>query len=430
MRRNFRQRRRATVSIMVAFFLVVLLSVVAIAVDGGMLLDNKRSVQAAADAAAYAAAVELFNGYGTNSGLDPSGTAKASALSYASSNGFSNDGVNSVVTVNIPPTSGIASGKAGYAEVIVQYNQPRGFSSIIGSGRIPVKARAVARGNPGDVGILLLDPHLTVAGQIVGNINILNGGQIYCNSDSTVLNDEFKGYGTVGGVYLESTCKLSCGGVNVVGSMSAESGSSVTYTNGGGLKTGVGPWADPLASVPEPVPTGTSYGNKTCSGVVTIQPGIYGNLTINNGATVTMAPGIYYISSSGGISMKGGTLTGNGVMIYNQSGDSLDFANADAVTLTPPTSGTYRGISIFQPRAETKEVHIKASGPVTISGTLYAQAGEFDLRPNGATTVMNCGNYICAQAEWAQGYGTGKSDGIINLNPGTAAPSKRPQLIE
>src|SRR5207247_7804906 len=73
-----------------------------------------------------------------------------------------NDGTQSIVTVNIPPKSGdyAAPQYTGYAEVLVQFNQPRNFSKIFGSGTIPVYARSVALGAPiaGDVGILVLDP--------------------------------------------------------------------------------------------------------------------------------------------------------------------------------------------------------------------------------------------------------------------------------
>lgn len=455
------ENRRGIVAVIVAVSLVALLGTVAIAVDGGLLLDDKRKGQVAADAAALAAACDLFGQLSAGgTGLDSSGTGSASALSTAAANGFNNDGVNSVVTVNIPPKSGNFVGVAGYAEVIVQNNQKRRFSNIFGSGRLPVKARAVGCGLPGNIGILILDPTITVAAQIVGNINIQNGGQIYCNSNNTVLNDEFKGYGKVGGVYLESTANLTCGGINVVGSLSQETGSTLKYTNGGGLQTGVGPWSDPLASIPEPVlPSGAATtGNYTSN--TTINPGLFNKITIGGAGgpggpgggppgpgggpagpgggssstpTVTMNPGIYYIT--GGITISSGSLVGNGVMIYNTSGDKLDFQNATSVNLTPPTSGTYRGISIFQPRSDTREVHIESTGPVTISGTMYAQSGEFDIRPDGSTTVFNMGNYICDQAEWAQGYSTGgpgggKSNGIINFNPYTAAPTERPVLVE
>jgi len=412
----------------VAVCLVAIVGVIAIAVDGGMLLDNKQSVQAAADAAAMAAATDLFKQYaGGGNGLDSSGKAKASALLTAASNGFTNDGTTSIVTVNIAPTSGNFVGKAGYAEVVIQYNQKRAFSSIFGAGDIAVTARAVACGKPGSIGILILDPALTVAAQIMGKIQILNDGIIYCNSNSSVLNDEFKGYGTVGGVYLESLANLTCGGISVVGSMTKEAGAVLTYTNNGTLTTGVDVMPDPLAAVPEPVPSGTNYGNVSLSGTVTMQPGIYGDITIAKNANVTMAPGIYYISSSGSINMNDGSkLTGTEVMIYNQGGDHLDFQDAASVYLTPPSSGDYQGISIFEPRVETKEVHIKCSNNITIAGTLYAQNGEFDLRPNGVGVVMNCGNYICGQAEWCQGGCTG----TIVMNPNTASPMLRPTLVE
>lgn len=137
------KKRRGMIAVVVAVSLVVVFSVAAIALDGGLLLHNHRMVQSAADAAALAAANDLFANYNANQGADPSGTAKASALSTAKANGFNNDGETNTVTVNIPPRSGNFKGKAGYAEVIIQFNQKRGFSSIFGSGDLPVTARAV-----------------------------------------------------------------------------------------------------------------------------------------------------------------------------------------------------------------------------------------------------------------------------------------------
>ena len=77
-------------------------------------------------------------------------------------------------------------GRSGYAEVIIQYNQSRGFSGIFGSGALPVSGRAVACGSVGDVGIMCLDDVVTESAQICGKVNILNGGQIYINSNGTI----------------------------------------------------------------------------------------------------------------------------------------------------------------------------------------------------------------------------------------------------
>jgi hypothetical protein len=57
-----------------------------------MLLESKRKVQAAADAAALAAASQLFANYGAYGGADTNGAARSSALAIAAANGFNNDG--------------------------------------------------------------------------------------------------------------------------------------------------------------------------------------------------------------------------------------------------------------------------------------------------------------------------------------------------
>ncbi len=85
------EKRRGTVAVLVAISLIVIVGVAGIALDGGLLLDSRRSVQAAADAVALAAADDLFNQYAAGgNGTDPAGTAAASALSTAFANGFKN----------------------------------------------------------------------------------------------------------------------------------------------------------------------------------------------------------------------------------------------------------------------------------------------------------------------------------------------------
>src|SRR5262245_52385660 len=155
------QRRKGNVVVITAVCLVSLLSIVALALDGGVLLDQRRQVQATADAAALAAASELFASTFTNGGLDngpiipnpsappgpPAGSIAQYAKQIAKNNGFE-DGVNDVtVTVNIPPQSGPFTGVSGHVEVIITASQQRYFSTIFGSREnVPYGARAVARG--------------------------------------------------------------------------------------------------------------------------------------------------------------------------------------------------------------------------------------------------------------------------------------------
>ena len=159
--------------------MTALLGMVAVLVDGGLLFAERRHAQATADAAALAAASDLYYHYlyyngaiNTSPGTDRGGTAAASAKGVASANGYTNDGTSSSVTVNIPPASGNFIGKAGYAEVIVTWYQRPGFSQIFGTGSIPVSARAVAQGRAvsgasGSPAILLLGSSGTTLSAVV-----------------------------------------------------------------------------------------------------------------------------------------------------------------------------------------------------------------------------------------------------------------------
>ena len=179
------------VTAQVALSMGVLMAVLALVTDGGILLVERRHAQATADAAALAAASDLYAKWYTNSGVDSGGTANASALAVASANGYTNDNTRSTVTVSIPPTSGTFASKAGYVEVDVTYNIPRGFSGVFGSGAIPVSARAVARGvvQGSSAAVLLLSlnasPALSAGGN--GSLNVTDGSVVVDSDASNAI---------------------------------------------------------------------------------------------------------------------------------------------------------------------------------------------------------------------------------------------------
>src|SRR5262245_50511478 len=186
--------RRGAVVILVAISMIAILAIVAIAVDGGLLLDKRRHVQATADAAALAAADVLFNRYTTYYGLDADGSARAQALATAAANGYANDGSISIVSITFSPDvykDGPDKGKvipAGYVEVILQHNQKRHFSVIFSSAAVPVRARAVARASWTRYknGILVLDLELKGAlnAHGTGKVNV-SGAPVIVNSSHT-----------------------------------------------------------------------------------------------------------------------------------------------------------------------------------------------------------------------------------------------------
>src|SRR5262249_16160216 len=100
------------------------------------------------------------------------------------------------VTTHIPPSTGTFSettkySSGNYVEVIVQWDQPRGFSGIFGSDPIPIKARAVARmkRSPATPGLLLLNPSASGVLSATGNgsITVKNSAIVVNSTSSTAI---------------------------------------------------------------------------------------------------------------------------------------------------------------------------------------------------------------------------------------------------
>jgi uncharacterized membrane protein len=65
-----RSRRRGVALVLVVVSLVSLMGVLAISLEGGLLLTERRNAQATADAAAMAAASDLYYWHYANNGAD------------------------------------------------------------------------------------------------------------------------------------------------------------------------------------------------------------------------------------------------------------------------------------------------------------------------------------------------------------------------
>jgi hypothetical protein len=354
-----------------------LLSIVAIALEGGVLLDQRRRVQATADAAALAAAIDLYQNYPTNCGLDLNGTAGQSALTTAAAMGYANDGTSSVVTVHIPPESGIFAGQVGYAEVLVQWNQRRSFSNVFGSGSIAVKARAVAAGRwvPFSAGLIVLHPTAPSALHAEGqsDTKVMNASVVVDSNSSEAAT-------------TERNADIAAPNKPII-ITGREPGCNGTFV--GTLFTGQQPLPDPLAYLPAPDPTTLPIRSvKGRGSVVTLQPGRYpGGLFFSGRTNVTMAPGIYYMDGGGFCFSGSGDLNATGVMIYSTGGLSL--TGRGRIILSPPTGGIYEGISYFQDRNCTLTARIVGDRGMNLSGTFYVPAGLTQLLGNGDATIAS-----------------------------------------
>ncbi len=413
--------RRGSALAVTGVSLVVIMGVMAVVLDGGLLMAERRHAQTVADASAMAAAYSLYNNYAQNQGLDPSGTAAKEARSIASDNGYANDGTTSTVTVNIPPLTGSHVGTSGYVEVNVQYNQPRCFSALWGAGTMSVTGRSVARGisSPASPAILLLDPSMAKALNDTGNGNITaTGGSIVIDSSNSQA-----------GV-ITGSGNVSAPNINIYGNYGTTGSGRFLGT----VKTGVAPTADPLSGLAVPTPgslTAQSSSNYkiSSSGTYTLQPGVYtGGIAISapGPGSVTLASGIYYMAG-GGFSISGSiNVTGTGVMIYNaplHNSDQVQLSGSGSLTLSAPTSGTYKGITIFQARSSTAVVGITGNGSMNLTGTIYSAGAEIDLTGNGGSNVV--GSQIIADSMKVTG------NGPVNVNyAGNGAPARDTRIVE
>ncbi len=395
-RRQCRSRnRRGTVAVLVSVVLVVLLGMTALALDGGLLQHSKRRVQGAADAAALAAATTLFRHYPsiTPANADPGGNAARAALTSAYNNGYANNGTNSSVTVHIPPASGPFSGQISYAEVIVTYYQPRYFSTVYGSQRMPVTARAVARGFWGGTGkgVIVLDPTAQYALDASGNgsVTLTGGANMVVDSNN-------------------SAAARATGGGSLTAPKFEVNGGTVGTFNGT-VETGVPPIADPLAYLPAPTMPSDGTMTKTNIGAgnkrYVLSPGRYSTLpNFNVGDEVILQQasagngGIFYIDGGGfnstGANITMDSSTSGGVMIYNNpvnssasQGIQIQGNSAGNVNLSALTSSPYAGILFFQNRTAAETMSVSGNGSFNLSGTFYVANALLSVTGNGTATI-------------------------------------------
>jgi len=226
-------------------------------------------------------------------------------------------------------------------------------------------------GRPDSPLILVLDPTSTSSGALH-----LNGGVTIDVEAGTVHVDSSNGcaFDTSG-----SSAVLSAQRTRIVG------GACINASNlTGDLITGSYYVPDPLAGLATPSTSGMPNNNRIRTGG-NYGPGYYPGGIRLNGGNANLAAGVYYVE--GGIDLGGNSmLNGTGVCLYLATGAFTTNGNA-GVTLTPPSSGTYAGISYFQGRSNTTASSILGGGAFAIEGTIYFPNATFGMGGNASRTI-------------------------------------------
>ena len=363
-------RRRGAVVVLVAVCLGVLMSVLALSVDGGRMYVARRHAQVGADAAADAAAMDLYTGMAENDGNQLEGVrlARIAAYEMARLNGFANDGQTSNVTVHIPPVSGSRAGQPGFVEVQIERKLSTSFAGIFGFKSLSIRARSVAAGTQVATqgSVLVLDPKAKKAFEVKGSASQISAtGDIIVNSRSKKAVSINK-HGQARAEHF-----LLAGGIDR---------KSRGFLDGE-VQTGVVATPDPLATLPPP-PKGPARSTGDFVEIIdgrrhfNLPPGTYKEMSFDKDDLVVMQPGVFYVDG-GRMELKGHSdLQANQVMIYTTGKRGLKFDTRGSISITPPVSGPYRDVSLFQDRASRKKIQFRKSGHLDIHGIVYAPNAE------------------------------------------------------
>jgi Flp pilus assembly protein TadG len=222
--------------------------------------------------------------------------------------------------------------------------------------------------------VLALDPHADDAVNLQGSTNVaMSGCVIAANSDAADA------------VNRGGSAMVSAGCVSTVGGTQGLTPPNATLSCGAPHEKQYASF-DPLADVVPPaytlclpVPNGKTvtlspgtYCDKTLSGKITLNPGTY---ILRN---VTIKPG------------GNGSLSGQGVTIFLMENSQVYINANEQVKLSPPTSGPYAGITIYQAHGNTQALTLNGGSGSVVSGFIYAPdatvtfAGNSDMNAQGS----------------------------------------------
>jgi len=369
-----------SILMLTALSMVVLLGMLALAVDGSYMYTERNRMAAAADAAARAGAQEYRR--------DPASNLQAFANREVVRHGF-NPAVDTTVTVNRPPSSGSFTANPNYVEVIVSRPTASFFARILSNvwATMTPGARAVAGTSSGPNCIVILGTE-SDALELANNV---------------VVNMPGCGIADAGGVDVGGSANTRV----ITSGVSLAVGSCPDATIMPNCVPNSPPPTDPLATLP-PLsdPGGTCSGPMTISGTVAITPGKYCGFTFQSGSWLQMAAGNYYITGPITANNPGTVLkwTGTGVMVFLASANgqvNLD-SNKVNMELSAPVGGTYNGILFYQQRGNVRDAVLSKNNTndMRLSGAMYFPDAELSVKNNNGVVLNDCTLIVAKELEF------------------------------
>ncbi len=179
--------------------------------------------------------------------------------------------------------------------------------------------------------------------------------------------------------------------------------------------TGSEPIEDPYAALPVPEPENcVNLGGKLQSNSFSLGPGTYcGGISIKSGARVTLDPGIYIIKDGQLAIDSGAMVTGDKVMFAFVGANAyLNMKSDAAMTITSPTSGTYKNIQMMSDgdlsdsKFGEEWCTILSGAKLDYDGVLYLPEQQFWVSGTAQDAVVKGSSpsmVLVVDKVWAQG---------------------------
>jgi hypothetical protein len=403
---NVKSTERGQALVLIALAIVGLFGFAALALDGGMLLLERRRAQNAADAGVMAAALAKIQGVDLFK----------AALQRAASNGYGTVedicspvwadcllgiGERWTVQVSNPPLSGDYAGNSSYLQVSITSEAKTAFAHMVFSGPLQTTVEAVSRVWPearlaAGHALYAATEHDCKGIWFTGTGDTeVDGGNVFSNSDASEKNCQSGVQDGAGNVTVTD------GGIQVVGTFDEGGSGSVSPPPQEGVQH------DNLRIVPRPDCSNLSDEGAmliNAGEVVSLNPGRYESITFSTPDSVLkLKPGMYCIYGDKGFSGNGGNVIvdgpddGPGVMVYLQRGP-FDlgggtvvnlFAEPSVDFLVDPSGNDWKGMLIYVDPENASNVKITGNSGSKYSGTIYAPSSNCVIQGTGDSIGLN-----------------------------------------
>ena len=390
---NHKKSEQGQALIVIALAIVVLFGFAGLTIDGSRAFSDRRNAQNAADTAAMAAALARTRGTDYT----------AAATSRTTSNGYNNNGTTNIVAVTaVDSPSGACPATGKDITVAVTSYVPTTLARVFGWTQFTNIVSATGRacdvsggaGGPAFPGQSVYttksgtcnsgaNPALYNSG---GDLQIWGGDVGSSSTDASCI--KFNAGQTQ--LKLAETDHSVCSDLLSAATSGVSKGNISGQDGCGNLKMG-----QSFPSVPADLGI-TCSGNATKSGS-TLSPGNYykanfGNLDFPGGAT-SLDPGTYCVMD-GNVNVTG-SLSGSGVTLYVKQG-SATFTNASTVNLTGPTSGAYKGLTVYLPPSNSNPVVFSGQSNMVFNGTFMAQSSACSFANTGVQLQKVAVQFVCS----------------------------------